>query len=156
MEFENIKELIKIFDKSSVSKIKISKDDFSIDLEKATAEVVTVAAPKVVAQPMPMAVEQVQHSEAHSTPSSAPKTELKGEIITSPMVGTFYKAPSPDSAPYAKVGEYVKKGQPMAIIEAMKIMNEIEAEFDCKILEICVEDGQPVEYDMPLFRVEKA
>lgn len=155
MEFENIKELIKIFDKSSVSKIKISKDDFSIDLEKTTAEIVTVAAPKVVAQPAPMIAEQVQYTETPST-SSAPKAELKGEIITSPMVGTFYKAPSPDSAPYAKVGEYVKKGQPMAIIEAMKIMNEIEAEFDCKILEICVEDGQPVEYDMPLFRVEKA
>jgi acetyl-CoA carboxylase biotin carboxyl carrier protein len=155
MEFENIKELIKIFDKSSVSKIKISKDDFSIDLEKATAEVITVAAPKVVAQPTQMVTEQAQYMEAPSA-SSAPRAELKGEIITSPMVGTFYKAPSPDSAPYAKVGEYVKKGQPMAIIEAMKIMNEIEAEFDCKILEICVEDGQPVEYDMPLFRVENA
>ncbi len=150
MEFENVKELIKIFDKSSVSKLKISKEDFSIDLEKATAEVVQMAAPRVVQQAVPMM------EASGEVVVSAPKAELKGEIITSPMVGTFYKAPSPDSAPYAKVGEYVKKGQPLAIIEAMKIMNEIEAEFDCKVLEICVDDGQPVEYDMPLFRVEKA
>ncbi|MCI4400355.1 MAG: acetyl-CoA carboxylase biotin carboxyl carrier protein [Campylobacteraceae bacterium] len=153
MEFENIKELIKIFDKSSVTKIKISKEDFSIDLEKATAEVVAVAAPKGVQQ-----IQAVQNTAVEvGAPSVAqPKQEQKGEIITSPMVGTFYKAPSPDSAPYAKVGDIIKKGQPLAIIEAMKIMNEIEAEFDCKILEVCVDDGQPVEYDMPLFRVEKA
>lgn len=151
MEFENIKELIKIFDKSSVTKIKISREDFSIDLEKATAEVVQAVAPKVVQQAPVASVTATADSEA-----TAPKSEARGEVVTSPMVGTFYKAPSPDSAPYAKVGEYVKKGQPLAIIEAMKIMNEIEAEFDCKILEICVEDGQPVEYDMPLFRVEKA
>lgn len=154
MEFENIKELIKIFDKSSVTKIKIAKDDFSIDLEKATTEVVAVAAAPKIVQQTPSIVAAAD-AEAPAQ-ASAPRAELKGEIVTSPMVGTFYKAPSPDSAPYAKVGEYVKKGQPMAIIEAMKIMNEIEAEFDCKILEICVEDGQPVEYDMPLFRVEKA
>ncbi len=153
MEFENIKELIKIFDKSSVTKIKIAKDDFSIDLEKATTEVVAVAAaPKVVQQAQTVVATDIEAP----AQAAAPRAELKGEIVTSPMVGTFYKAPSPDSAPYVKVGEYVKKGQPLAIIEAMKIMNEIEAEFDCKILEICVEDGQPVEYDMPLFRVERA
>jgi len=153
MEFENIKELIKIFDKSSVAKIKISKEDFSIDLEKATAEVVAVAAPKSVQQ-----IQTVQNTavDAEAPSVAQPKHEQKGEIITSPMVGTFYRAPSPDSAPYAKVGDIIKKGQPLAIIEAMKIMNEIEAEFDCKILEVCVDDGQPVEYDMPLFRVEKA
>ena len=71
------------------------------------------------------------------------------------MVGTFYRAPSPDSPPFVKVGDTVRKGQTIGIIEAMKIFNEIEAEFDCKILEILVEDGQPVEYDMPLFLVER-
>ena len=71
------------------------------------------------------------------------------------MVGTFYMAPSPDSAPFVKVGDTVKKGQVIAILEAMKIMNELEAEFDCKILDILVSDGQAVEYDMPLFTVEK-
>lgn len=152
MEFENIKELIKIFDKSSVTKIKISREDFSIDLEKATCEPAMLSSPKAIQQVQTIAtsnaleVENVTHT----------KPELKGEIITSPMVGTFYRAPSPDSAPYAKAGDVIKKGQPLAIIEAMKIMNEIEAEFDCRVLEVCVEDGQAVEYDMPLFRVEKA
>ncbi len=150
MEFENIKELIKIFDKSSVTKIKIAKEDFSIDLEKATTEVISVAAPKQLQQTQSV---QPVSTEQEGT-AAAPVA--KGEIITSPMVGTFYTAPSPDSAPYAKAGDVIRKGQPLAIIEAMKIMNEIEAEFDCKILEVCVADGQPVEYDMPLFRVEKA
>jgi acetyl-CoA carboxylase biotin carboxyl carrier protein len=150
MEFENIKELIKIFDKSSVTKIKIAKEDFSIDLEKATTEVVSVAAPKQLQQ-----IQSVQPASTEQEGMAAAPV-AKGEIITSPMVGTFYAAPSPDSAPYAKVGNVIRKGQPLAIIEAMKIMNEIEAEFDCKILEVCAADGQPVEYDMPLFRVEKA
>lgn len=150
MEFENIKELIKIFDKSSVTKLKISKEDFSIDLEKATTEVAILPTQKQIAQPAPTqnAVQEAQEATV--------KNEPKGEVIASPMVGTFYRAPSPDSTPYAKAGDVIKKGQPIAIIEAMKIMNEIEAEFDCKILEVCVDDGQPVEYDMPLFRVEKA
>ena len=71
------------------------------------------------------------------------------------MVGTFYRSPSPDSPPFVNVGDTVRKGQTLCILEAMKIMNELEAEFDCKILDILVEDGQPVEYDMPLFLVEK-
>ncbi len=155
MEFENIKELIKLFDESSISKLKISRDDFSIDLEKGGAEAVYVAAPKQVFQ-APAAMQAPEVSAHTDAPQPISTPSAKGEIITSPMVGTFYKAPSPDSAPYAKAGEIVRKGQPLAIIEAMKIMNEIEADFDCRVLEILVEDGQPVEYDMPLFRVEKA
>jgi acetyl-CoA carboxylase biotin carboxyl carrier protein len=71
------------------------------------------------------------------------------------MVGTFYAAPSPDSAPFVKVGDRVKKGQVVAVLEAMKIMNELEAEFDCEILEVLKSDGQAVEYDMPLYAVKK-
>jgi len=151
MEFENIKELIKIFDKSSVTKIKISREDFSIDLEKATTEVAAIAAPKQIQQ-----LQTIQQPLVADQENTISAPVAKGEIITSPMVGTFYTAPSPDSAAYAKAGDVIRKGQPLAIIEAMKIMNEIEAEFDCKILEVCATDGQPVEYDMPLFRVEKA
>ena len=71
------------------------------------------------------------------------------------MVGTFYQSPSPGAKPFVKAGQNVKKGEVVAIIEAMKIMNEIEAEFDCRITEILVSDGSPVEYAMPLFAVEK-
>jgi len=71
------------------------------------------------------------------------------------MIGTFYASPSPEASNFVKVGDTVSKGQTLCILEAMKIMNEVEAEFDCKILKILVEDGNPVEYDMPLFVVEK-
>jgi len=76
--------------------------------------------------------------------------------IRSPMVGTFYRSSSPDAAPYIEVGEQVAKGKVLCIIEAMKLMNEIEAEFPCKIVEVLVENAQPVEYDQVLFKVEKA
>jgi len=151
MEFENIKELVKLFDKSSLSKLRVHKEDFSIDLEKSSGEVVYTQ----VAKPAPATQQMLTEAPAQPKPATQTQEVKLGEIVTSPMVGTFYKAPSPDSPPYAKVGEIVKKGKSMCIIEAMKIMNEIEAEFDCKIVEILVEDGQPVEYDMPLFRVEK-
>ena len=87
-----------------------------------------------------------------SQETSAPKS---GDFINSPMVGTFYSSPSPESPSFVQVGSTVKKGQTLCILEAMKIMNEVEAEFDCKILEILVKDGCPVEYDMPIFVVEK-
>ncbi len=149
MDFKEIKELIKIFDKSGLSRLKVKKDDFEISLKKPEAQ--PAAAPvSVQSSPQPALA-----------PAPEPKEEnleaakKKGEYITSPMVGTFYRAPSPDSPPFVKVGDRVSKGQTIGIIEAMKIFNEIEAEFDCKILEILVEDGQPVEYDMPLFLVER-
>jgi len=78
----------------------------------------------------------------------------RGELVTSPLVGTFYRAPSPDSVPFVEVGDPVRKGQTLCIIEAMKLMNEIEAERDGKVLEILVADGQAVEYGQPLVRVE--
>jgi acetyl-CoA carboxylase biotin carboxyl carrier protein len=79
----------------------------------------------------------------------------KHETITSPIVGTFYRAPSPDSDPYVQVGSVVEKGQVFCIVEAMKLMNEIEAEFKCKIVEILKENAQPVEFGDPLFLVER-
>ncbi len=149
MDFKEIKELIKIFDKSGLSRLKVKKDDFEISLKKPEAQPAAAPVP-VQSSPQPALA-----------PAPEPKEEnleaakKKGEYITSPMVGTFYRAPSPDSPPFVKVGDRVSKGQTIGIIEAMKIFNEIEAEFDCKILEILVEDGQPVEYDMPLFLVER-
>ena len=82
-------------------------------------------------------------------------TNATADFITSPMVGTFYRSPSPGAAPYVSVGDTIKKGQTIGIVEAMKIMNEIEAEFDCKILEIEVNDAQPVEFGTKLVMVEK-
>jgi acetyl-CoA carboxylase biotin carboxyl carrier protein len=145
MNIEQIKELIQDFDKSGLSKLKLSKDDIALELEKGGSAPVAVAAP--VAAP---SVAAPQAPAQETTTSS-----FNGEAILSPMVGTFYTAPSPDSPPFVKKGDIVKKGQVIGILEAMKIMNELEAEFDCKILDLLVSDGQPIEYDMPLFEIEK-
>lgn len=150
MDFKEIKELIKVFDKSGLSKIKIKNDNFEISLQKGFKDQVAPSKPQITTQAaQPSNVSITENSE------QIKQEKKKGEYITSPMVGTFYRAPSPDSPPFVKVGDSVSKGDVIGIIEAMKIFNEIEAEYDCKILEILVEDGQPVEYDMPLFLVER-
>ena len=148
MEYKEVKELIRIFNKSVLNKLKLKKGDFEILLEK---EKVDDKKEGLKLQP-PASQDSYQNTAISGQKENASKT---GEYITSPMVGTFYRAPSPDSPPFVKEGDKVSKGQTLCIIEAMKIFNEIEAEFDCKILEILVEDGQPIEYDMPLFLVEK-
>jgi acetyl-CoA carboxylase biotin carboxyl carrier protein len=148
MDMKQIKTLVQEFDASTLSKLKITLDSFSIELEKNTG---VAMAPMMVAAPM------VATTPAISAPSAAvaPEAVISGDMILSPMVGTYYSAPSPDSAPFAKVGDRIKKGQVVAILEAMKIMNELEAEFDCEILEVLKSDGQAVEYDMPLYIVKK-
>lgn len=145
MDTKQIKALMRDFDESGLSRLKIRKEDFSIELEKATG---LVAAPVIQAAPAAAPVASV------SAPV-APAAEITGDAILSPMVGTYYSSPSPDSPEFAKKGDIVRKGQVVAILEAMKIMNELEADFDCKILEVLATNGQAVEYDMPLFLVEK-
>ncbi len=142
MTKEEIKELVNLFAEANISKIKIKKQDgFEIELERDMC--------CDVPAPQPINVSVVNEAQ----PSQSAKSNKPS--INSPMVGTFYQAPSPGAAPFVKVGSTVKKGDTIAIIEAMKIMNEIEAEFDCRIAEILVADGQPVEFGMPLFAVEK-
>jgi len=147
MDMRQIKALMQEFDESGLSRLKITKEGFEMELEKAVGAVAAVpvapVAAAVAAAPVPAAA-----------PAAAAPT-VEGDEILSPMVGTFYTAPSPDSAPFVKIGDTVKKGHVIAILEAMKIMNELEAEYDCRILDILVSDGQAVEYDMPLFVVEK-
>ncbi len=148
MDFKQIKELIREFDKSGLSMMKIKNDDVSLELEKATS---VLATPVYAAAPSPVAtVAAVAPAQL-----SAPAVAVSGEMIRSPMVGTFYGSPSPESPAFVKSGDRVKKGQVVAILEAMKIMNELEAEFDCIVLDVLVNDGQAVEFDMPLFVVEK-
>lgn len=149
MTKEEIKELVNLFAEANISKIKIKEQDgFEIELEREMCCDVPAPVTPPPATPQPINVNVV--NEAHHTP-----TKSNQPSITSPMVGTFYQAPSPGAAPFVKAGANVKKGDTIAIIEAMKIMNEIEAEFDCRIVEVLVADGQPVEFGMPLFAVEK-
>jgi len=153
MNQKDIKELMEIFNESDIAKLKIEKKDFSISLSKEATVVAAPAQAQVVAQPAPTPALAAPAQEA-SSEAQVPAAK-SGLTINSPMVGTFYKAPSPGAAPFVKVGDTVNKGQAVGIVEAMKIMNEIEAELDCTILEVLVEDGQPVEFDTPLFLVEK-
>jgi acetyl-CoA carboxylase biotin carboxyl carrier protein len=154
MDFKDIKELIRVFDKSELNKLKVKEGEFEISMQRGFEGVVTtVSAAPAVAAPVaavsaPVATVNVASTEIATTAKS-------GDMINSPMVGTFYSSPSPESPAFVNVGDTVKKGQTLCILEAMKIMNEVEAEFDCKILEILVKDGSPVEYDMPIFVVEK-
>lgn len=150
MKKEEIEELMKFFDGINIGRVKIKRDDFEIELEKM---------PNVDSQCCPTSTTIIQSPQAPTLQAVAPMVNADKpspkDSINSPMVGTFYIAPSPGAAPFIKVGQSVRKGDVIGIIEAMKIMNEIEAEFDCKITEILVADGQPVEFGMPLFTVEK-
>lgn len=153
MNIQEIKKLLEMFDHSESVKLKITNENFEITLEKNSNKqskqphTQTIAVPVVNQEVATTKVEEIIEA-----PKNIPTNT---ETITSPMVGTFYRAPSADSAPYVNVGDKVKKGQTVAIIEAMKIMNEIEAEFDCKIIEIIASDAQSVEFNAPLFLVEK-
>lgn len=164
MNITEIKKLLEMFDASESVKLKLTNEGFEISLEKTAAKAQKVAIPANHANLQ--AIQSVESAPnpaptAESTPNPSANQPQKvassanTEQITSPMVGTFYRAPSPDSAPYVNVGDKVKKGQTIAIIEAMKIMNEIEADFDCKIVEIVPNDAQSVEFDAVLFVVEK-
>lgn len=148
MTHEEIKDLMNFFDeKKSINKIKIKNKDFEIEIKKAGADEPAVEMIPANVAPVPSVNVNLVNEQ---------NTARKGnDTINSPMVGTFYKAPSPGASPFASVGQSIKKGDCVGIIEAMKIMNEIEAEFDCRIVKMLVEDGQPVEYGMALYEVEK-
>ncbi|NQY52267.1 MAG: acetyl-CoA carboxylase biotin carboxyl carrier protein [Campylobacteraceae bacterium] len=151
MDFKEIKELIRVFDKSELNKLKVKDENFEIALQKGFegGTVVTTAPVAAVAPVAVLAAAPV------AAPTSLNVEENLGDTIDAPMIGTFYASPSPEASDFVKVGDTVSKGQTLCILEAMKIMNEVEAEFDCKIVKILIEDGNPVEYDMPLFVVEK-
>lgn len=155
MDFKEIRELIRVFDKSELNKLKVKEGEFEISMQRGFESGVTT-----VTTSAPMA--QVAYNSNAPVINAAPvageaavSSSKAGDTILSPMVGTYYSSPSPESPAFVKVGSTIKKGQTLCILEAMKIMNEVEAEFDCKILEILVKDGSPVEYDMPIFIVEK-
>ena len=153
MDFKEIKELIRVFDKSALNKLKVKDGEFEISMQTGFegGTVVTTAAAAAVAPATPI----VAAPAAPVVSETAAPTAITGDTIDSPMIGTYYSSPSPEAPAFVKVGDTVKKGQTLCILEAMKIMNEVEAEFDCKIIDMLVVDGDPVEYDMPIFVVEK-
>lgn len=156
MDIKDLKTLIKMVTETDITEFEMESEQEKIIIKRGHNDVVTYASAPTytVAAPAPVAPAPV--AAVAAAPVAAPVTAIeKGEVITSPIVGTFYSAPSPESDAYVKVGSIVEKGQTLCIVEAMKLMNEIEAEFKCKVVEILGENAKPVEYGAPLFRVER-
>ncbi len=150
MELEKIEGLVKILEASSLKTMTIKEGDFKITMSKLDN-------PPVIAAGAPAAVPMAAAAPVAGAAVEAPALpEEDDEVnITSPIVGTFYSAAGPDIPAYVKVGDHVKTGETVCILEAMKMMNEITADFDCEIEAILVSNEQKVEYGQPLFRVKK-
>ena len=153
MDIKDIKTLIKMVTDTDISEFEMENTEERILIKRGPdQEIIHVAAP--VAQ-APVAAATPAPVAAAAAPAAAAQTiNDKYETINSPIVGTFYRRPSPDVDPFTEVGSVVEKGGAVCLVEAMKMFNEIEAEFKCKIIEILKEDAQPVEFGDPLFIVE--
>ena len=145
MDIRKVKKLIELLEESDIAEIEIHEGEESVRISRASSLTpAVVAATPVAAAPIPAAAQP-----APGAPSVAPEPE--GHIIRSPMVGTFYRAPSPGAKSFVEDGQTVSAGDTLCIIEAMKILNQIESDTSGKIVQILVENGQPVEYNEPLF-----
>lgn len=147
MEYSEIKQIIKDMEESKLAELEIEfKDGTKVKMRKDFKPPFLPQMPNI--QPTNM------QAIANNLETPVESKEEATNVVKSPMIGTFYSKPSPDSEPYVKVGDKVKKGDILCIIEAMKLMNEIESEFDGVVTEILVEDGKPVDYGKPLFKIK--
>ena len=163
-KLSDIKELVKLVDSTSIQHLEIEQENMKISIRKPDAapvvQQVTAALPNSAlpaAEPQPVAAVQAAAPAAQEPQQIAADAEADASLhrIVSPMVGTFYAAPSPDSPPFVKVGDTVNEKTVVCIVEAMKLMNEIEAEVNGKIVEVLVQNGQLVEFGQPLFLVKR-
>ncbi len=155
MDIEKVRELVKLVEESGIEELEVSNDETTIRIQKSA---VFAGNPQSIPA-LPMQVPVLAPGVVASTPetTAAPVDDpvrAKWKDVRSPIVGTFYTAPSPTSEPFVKVGDKVSVGQPLCIVEAMKVMNEIEAEFSGTIKEILVEDANPVEAEAVLFLID--
>lgn len=162
MNLNEIQDLIKFVAKSGVTEVEIEQKDFKITIksekQKSDSPIIVQAAAPVVPQMVaaPAAAPAPAAPAAESAPAPAASDDSKYITVKSPMIGTFYRSSGPDKEPFVSVGQSINKGETVCIIEAMKLFNEIEAEFTGKIVKVLVDDASPVEYDQPLFLVDPA
>lgn len=155
MDIKELKGLIKLVTDTDITEFELENADEKIVIKRGTQpEIVHVQAPQMVAT-APAAPALPAAAPAAAAGSTEAPPEITGETINSPIVGTFYRKPSPEADFFAKEGDIVEAGQTVCLVEAMKMFNEIEAEFKCKIVEILKDDAAPVEFGDPLFRVER-
>ena len=157
MKFEQVLQLVDAVSVSSLTEFKYEEGGVKISMKKAAEGTVDLTAvpsgrpePAVRTEKEP-AVPAAETEVKEAAPAGSSAEEEAGQTVTSPLVGTFYAAPAEDSAPYVKVGDWVEKGQVLAIVEAMKLMNEIESEFSGEVVKILAENGMAVGYGQPLF-----
>lgn len=152
MDIKDLKLLVKMITETDITEFELDNSEEKIVIRRGQkTEYINVAAP---AAQMYSTAPQIA-APAVSAPAAGVAAVEIGETVDSPIVGSFYRAPAPDAAPYVEVGQVVEKGQVLCIVEAMKLMNEIEAEYRCKIIKICKENAQAVEFGDPLFVVER-
>lgn len=158
MDLKEIQNLIKFVAKSGASEVKLEMDDIKITI-KTGSENDTTIVQQVPMQPNPMVQQQMPTPAASSAPETTTTTTTASEdskyvTIKSPIIGTFYRKPSPDKPVFVEVGTEIKEGDVLCVIEAMKLFNEIESEISGKIVKVLVDDSSPVEFDQPLFLVD--
>jgi acetyl-CoA carboxylase biotin carboxyl carrier protein len=149
MDIRKVKKLIELLEESDVAEIEIHEGEESVRISRGSTAVFAPMAAPVAAAPM-----AAPATAAAPVAAPAAEPEVQGHAVRSPMVGTFYSAPSPEARAFVKEGDTVSAGQTLCIIEAMKILNQIESDKAGKITKILVENGQPVEFDQPLFIIE--
>lgn len=140
MDVKSIENLAKLMKENGLTSLELSQEGISLKLERG-------------AEPIPIPAGQYSPSPFVTAPVEPEPAPKKGALVLSPTVGVFYAAPSPESQPFVEVGSKVQKGDTLCIIEAMKLMNEIPSEVDGTVVEVCVGNGQVVEYNQPLFRI---
>ena len=159
MKAKEIQDLIDFIAKSGLNKVNIETEEFKISVQREAAQKVKYVSEPVHAAPAPQAAPvqaapAAAPAPAAAAPAAPASDESKYIAIKAPMIGTFYRASSPDTPVFANIGDEIKKGQVICIIEAMKLFNEIESEVSGKIVKVLVDNASPVEYDQPLFLVD--
>jgi acetyl-CoA carboxylase biotin carboxyl carrier protein len=150
MDIRKVKKLIELLESSDIAEIEIKEGEEAVRISRVSKSApVTYAAPAPIAAPAPVATAAPAASSAEESSSK----KLSGNVIKSPMVGTFYRSPSPSSPAFVEVGQHVKVGDVICIVEAMKMMNQIEADHSGVVEAILVDDGEPVEFDQPLVTI---
>jgi acetyl-CoA carboxylase biotin carboxyl carrier protein len=159
IDITQLRELLSAIAQTDIAELTLKSEDFELTVRRGIGPMFPTATGSatatVIAMPGPTPAPTATTPPAALVEGSPPPAiEFKGSEITSPMVGTFYRAPAPDEPPFVEVGDRIRNGQTVCIIEAMKLMNEIESEFSGQVVEILVENGQPVEYGQPLMRIK--
>ncbi len=156
MKSEEIQDLLSFIASSGLDEVNIETENFKLNVKRSAAQVLVQAPVAAAPAPMPVAAPAPAAAPAAPAPAAAPAAAANTVTQKSPMIGTFYAASSPDTPAFVQVGDTVRKGQIICIIEAMKLFNEIECDFDGRVVQVLVNNATPVEYDQPLFIIEPA